>query len=210
MLPFDGQFDPDGARELVEKELAAPRYRDSPNIVEEFFAAVRRYLNGLKLDEALGGNLTYLLLAVVLLCIAALVIFLFLRSGGFTTEARARKAVSLSSDSGLSALELRNQASSDLKNQAYREATLTGMRALVKDMEERTLLHVKEGTTAHEASTEIARFFPTLATQLQRAAQSFDRAAYSERPISADDATKMVQLAKYLHESQAEVKEDEQ
>ncbi|MGF1432555.1 DUF4129 domain-containing protein, partial [Kitasatospora sp. LaBMicrA B282] len=55
------------------------------------------------------------------------------------------------------------------------------MRALVRDLEERTLLDPRPGRTADEAAVEAGRRLPQHAAALRTAARLFDDIAFGER-----------------------------
>lgn len=60
------------------------------------------------------------------------------------------------------------------------------MRALVRSLEERTLLDIRPGRTADEAATEAGRALPEHAAALAAAARTFDDIAYGERTADQD------------------------
>ncbi len=61
------------------------------------------------------------------------------------------------------------------------------MRALVRGLEERTLLDARPGRTADEAAAEAGRALPEHAAALSAAARTFDDIAFGER--TADEAS---------------------
>jgi hypothetical protein len=81
------------------------------------------------------------------------------------------------------------------------DGTVLALRALVRDLEERTLLDVATGMTAHEAATRAAESFPELRGRLQRAADAFDTAAYSLRAATPKQAEDLLRLAEYIAET---------
>jgi len=60
-------------------------------------------------------------------------------------------------------------------------------RALVKDLEERTILDPRPGRTADETAREVAAVSPDAAGPVTTAARRFDEVQYGARPASADD-----------------------
>ena len=71
----------------------------------------------------------------------------------------------------------------------------------MRDLEERTLLDVATGMTAHEAAHRAASSFPDLRGRLQRAADAFDTAAYSVRTAGPKQAEDLLRLAEYIAET---------
>lgn len=60
------------------------------------------------------------------------------------------------------------------------------MRAVVRSLEERTLLDPRPGRTADEAAAEAAASLPDHAEALRAAARAFDDVTYGGRPADAD------------------------
>lgn len=69
----------------------------------------------------------------------------------------------------------------------WTEAVREQMRALVRGLEERTLLDTRPGRTADEAAAEAGRTLPEHAAALTAAARTFDDIAYGDR--TADQAS---------------------
>ncbi|MGW4698552.1 DUF4129 domain-containing protein, partial [Kitasatospora cineracea] len=69
---------------------------------------------------------------------------------------------------------------------AWADAVRDQMRALVRGLEERTVLSPRPGRTADEAAAEAGRALPRHAAELASAARLFDDIAFGERP--ADEA----------------------
>ena len=110
----------------------------------------------------------------------------------------------------LSGEELRGAARDAIDAGRTDDGTVLALRALVRDLEERTLLDVATGMTAHEAATRAALTFPDLRGRLQRGADAFDTAAYSVRSVGGKPAEDMLRLAEYIAETSPDLSALEQ
>ena len=73
----------------------------------------------------------------------------------------------------------------------YDDAVRERMRAIVRSLEERTLLEPRRGRTAGDAAREGGRALPAAAGALHDAARRFDETVYGGRPADADTAERM-------------------
>ncbi|MFD0356683.1 DUF4129 domain-containing protein [Streptomyces sp. NPDC127110] len=175
----------DAAREAAERELAKPAYhQDEPGLLQR---ALDRFWDWLGdfFDRASGatpggwaGLLTIALL--VLLVIAAL----WWRLG--TPRRTATSTAALFDQGPRSAADHRTAADAHAAAGHWNEAVQERMRALVRALEERTLLDPRPGRTADEAAAEAARTLPAHAADLHAAARAFDDVTYGGRTADAD------------------------
>lgn len=85
-----------------------------------------------------------------------------------------------------SAADHRTAADAHAAAGRWTEAVQERMRAVVRSLEERTLLDPRPGRTADEASAEAAASLPDHAEALRAAARAFDDVTYGGRPADAD------------------------
>lgn len=194
-------MDPDEARRRVLEELSRREYRRSEGFLAWLLGQIESWIASvLRVDS--GGSGTLIAVLVALGAVVLLVAVLVLRRTGLIRRDRAvRVASSLRADPVLSGAELRDRARAAVDARRWNDAAVLGMRALVRDLEERTLLDVSEGMTAHEAAQSAARPFPDLRARLLRAAETFDAAAYSRHTVSPKQAEDLVRLAEYLSDA---------
>ena len=206
------QLDPDEARARLLEELSKSEYDDSPGFIQWLLGTLESWLLEV-LDGIDGSSTAQAGIAVLLVLVLAVAVFLVLRRTGLIRRSHVLSvAAHLDADPVVSAAQLRREA---------REAGAAGrtddgtvhslghgammpvlaLRALVRDLEERTLLEVSAGMTAHEAADQAARSFPELSGRLLRGADAFDTAAYSHRPATAKQADDLLRLAEYIAES---------
>ncbi|MDT0381664.1 DUF4129 domain-containing protein [Streptomyces sp. DSM 42041] len=174
------------ARRDAERELSEPVYhRDDPSLLEQAVDWVWEKLGellGSAVDVVPGGavGVTVLVGALVLLVAA-----LWARLGTpHRTTGPARPA--LFEDRPRTADEHRATADAHAAAGRWSEAVREAMRALVRSLEERTLLDPRPGRTADEAAHEAGRLLPAQAGALRDAAVAFDEDTYAGRAARQD------------------------
>ncbi|MFE7563424.1 DUF4129 domain-containing protein [Kitasatospora sp. NPDC057500] len=176
----------DAARDAARDELVKADYhRHDPSIQE-------RVINWItdRIDDALGalagggtsGTTGLILFLVVAVLIAAA---LWWRLGAPKRAARTDLGV-FGGTGPRSAAEHRADAERHAAAGRWAEAVREQLRALVRGLEERTLLDPRPGRTADEAAAEAGRALPEHASALITAAHTFDDIVYGER--TADQA----------------------
>jgi hypothetical protein len=168
------------AREAAERELSEPKYHENdPNLIERaldaFWDRIGRLLDSAS-NAAPGGVLGLVVIALVVL---ALVGALWWRLG--TPRRHAITSESLFGDRARSAAEHRTTAEDHARAGRWNEAVQERMRAIVRVLEERTLLEPRPGRTADEAAAEAGRPLPAHADELRAAARIFDDVTYGGR-----------------------------
>lgn len=175
----------DPAREAAERELSKPMYHENdPGLLTR---ALRKFLEwvddlfGAASGATPGGALG--LVAIVLLAVLA-VAALWWRLG---SPRRTQGGPGTLFDEGpRSAADHRAAAEAHAAAGRWTEATQERMRALVRSLEERTLLDPRPGRTADEAAAEAAVSLPGHAADLRAAARTFDDLTYGGRTGDPD------------------------
>lgn len=171
----------DEARRAAERELSKGIYhQNDPGPVERAFEAVidwiGRFLDRLA-GAAPGGSLGPLVLLVIVLVVAAVVLW---RTGPIRRGARTRSPfVELSGEVG--APEHRRRADEHAADGRFAEAVRERMRAIVRELEARGVLDPRPGRTADEAAREAGAAVPAIAGDLRAAAGVFDEIWYGGR-----------------------------
>ncbi|MCT1438011.1 DUF4129 domain-containing protein [Brachybacterium paraconglomeratum] len=210
MIPAAPRLGPDEARERILEELAKDEYDDSPGFVAWLLGAIEDWLARM-VDGVDGSSATQTVIAVLLALVLAAVVVLVLRRTGLLRRSPALAVdAALDAEPVLSGEELRGAARDAIDAGRTDDGTVLALRALVRDLEERTLLDVATGMTAHEAATRAALTFPDLRGRLQRGADAFDTAAYSVRSVGAKPAEDMLRLAEYIAETSPDLSALEQ
>ncbi|MFJ9523526.1 DUF4129 domain-containing protein [Kitasatospora sp. NPDC101801] len=181
-VPFDGApvtVERDPARDAARAELLNPAYhRHDPSLLER----IRTWIFD-QLDQAFGavglpgGGMTTA--ALFLLVAALLAAALWWRFGRLGRTARTA-ATLFDSTGPATAADHRTAAAAHAAAGAWDDAVREQLRALIRGLEERTLLDVRPGRTADEAAAEAGRVLPEHADALRRAARTFDDVVYGE------------------------------
>lgn len=190
--------DPDEARRLLLDELSEGQYAQRQGLLERLWGMIRDVLDGLLLGDGGSPAAGTVVAIVVGLLALALAIVVLRRRGLWRRSVTLREEVELAPDAAIPAEELRRRAGAAVLERRHDDAVVLAMRAIVRDLSQRTLLEVTDGMTAHEAAADAGRAFPELRGRLARTADAFDTAAYSRRPASARQAEAAVRLAEYL------------
>ncbi|MFD9481726.1 MULTISPECIES: DUF4129 domain-containing protein [Streptomyces] len=173
------------AREAAERELSKPMYHENdPSL---FDRALRKFFDWL--DDMLGaasgatpGGGFGLLVILLLVILAVGALWWRLGTPGRITAG----AGVLFADGTRSAADHRTAADAHAAAGRWTEAVQERMRAVVRSLEERTLLDPRPGRTADEAAAEAAVSLPDHAAELRAAARTFDDVTYGGRTADAD------------------------
>jgi hypothetical protein len=177
----------DVARDAARDELQKAEYhRHDPSPVQRAITWFWDHLNGL-LDQIGGpgnGGTTGLVLFLVLFAVIAGLLWWRLGRPGRAATTGAALFAGLGGPR--TAAEHRAAAERHAAAGEWADAVREQLRALVRDLEERTLLDPRPGRTADEAAIEAGRRLPAHAQELRAAARTFDDIAYGGR--TADQA----------------------
>ncbi|GAA2242269.1 MULTISPECIES: DUF4129 domain-containing protein [Kitasatospora] len=169
------------ARDDARRELLNPVYHQhDPSLVQRLMTWIQDQLDrALSSLGSMGGNgVTGL---VFFLVVAALIgAALWWRLGAPRRQAHSAAAL-FAADGPRTAAQHRSAAAAHAAAGEWSAAVREQMRALVRAMEERTVLDVRPGRTADEAAAEAGRALPDHAAALTAAAHAFDDIAYGDR-----------------------------
>ncbi|MFF3211415.1 DUF4129 domain-containing protein [Streptomyces sp. NPDC002886] len=176
----------EAAREAARHELSKPAYHENdPGLVQRALNRFWEWVGDL-FDRASGatpgGTLGLLAIIVFALLVTAA---LWWRLGTLGRTA-SRTPGTLFDDGVRSAADHRASAEALAGEGRWSEAVQERMRAVVRSLEERTLLDPRPGRTADEAAAEAARSLPSHATALRTAARTFDDVTYGAHPATPD------------------------
>ncbi|RKT17642.1 uncharacterized protein DUF4129 [Streptomyces sp. 1114.5] len=177
----------DPARDAARDELLNAEYhKHDPSIVQRvtdwFYDRISDALGSIS-GEGTDGTTGLVLFLVVAVLIGAA---LWWRLGAPARAARTTLDV-YGTDGVRSAAQYRADATGHAAAGRWAEAVREQMRALIRGLEERTLLDSRPGRTADEAAAEAGRALPGHAAALSAAARTFDDIAFGER--TADEAS---------------------
>ncbi|WP_046774692.1 DUF4129 domain-containing protein [Streptomyces yangpuensis] len=173
------------AQEAAERELSKPMYHENdPNLLERALRAFLEWLDDLfgAASGATPGGAVGLVAVLLLVVLAVTALWWRLGSPRRTTTS----AGTLFDDGVRSAADHRTAAEAHATAGRWTEAVQERMRAVVRSLEERTLLDPRPGRTADEAAAEAAVSLPDHAAALHAAARTFDDITYGGRTADAD------------------------
>lgn len=188
LVPFDVPVDPSApdARELLERELVRPEYAAAqPTLLDRIGQAISEWFQSLTAPTggALSGWVPIVLL--VLLVVGIVVAFLVWGVPRLNRRSRADDGL-FGADERRTAAELRKDAAAAAARGDYTAASLDAFRALARGLQERTVVTVLPGTTAHDFAYQGAAAFPDLSVDFGRAADGFDATRYAGAPGTQD------------------------
>ncbi|WP_114855568.1 DUF4129 domain-containing protein [Brachybacterium sp. YJGR34] len=193
--------DPDEARRRIHEELSKAEYDDSPGFIDWLLGTIESWLLEI-VDGIDGSSAAQAGIAVAMGVVLVVAAVLVLRRTGLIRRGHTLAvAAELDAQPVLSGAELRASAGEAVSAGRTDDGIVLALRALVRDLEERTLLDVTAGMTAHEAADRAARPYPELRGRLERGADAFDTAAYSHRTATAKQADDLLRLAEYIADS---------
>jgi len=178
--------DPDAAtaRRWAREELLDPVYHQQRSLLSRLWDWAAEQLAGLRTPAALDPWAVLLVVAVLV----AVVVVAFL-VGGPVRRARTSspgRSV-LDADDTRSAQQIRAAADAAAARDDWSLAVLERYRAIVRGLEERTVLDERAARTAHEAALAAAGRLPELGAELVAAGRTFDDVAFGDVAGTADD-----------------------
>lgn len=182
----------DGARQDAHRELQRGIYDEArPSLLARAIAKVVDAVRSLLHDasSATPGGAFGLLLLVLLLALAA---FLVVRLGPLRRPRTL--AGGLDAPAAVTADDLAAQAESFATQRQWAEAVRARLRAVVRRLEDRTLIEPRPGRTAYEVARDAGGVAPALRPQLERAAETFGEVWYGGRDADERDYRVMVEL----------------
>lgn len=177
--------DRDAAREAAARELSKPSYHaDDPSLLDRVANRIQRWLDSV--GHALGagpggGTLNLLAILVVILGVAALILW---RTGPLR-RISTRPAPGIELSGQLHPDEHRRRADGYAGQHRFAEAVRERMRAIVRELEVRGVLEPRPGRTADEIAREAGTLVPAIAADLRHATRIFDEVWFGGRTATA-------------------------
>ena len=170
------------ARELLLRELSRPEYAAAqPTLLDRIGQAIADWFSSLTAPtgDGLAGWVPLVLLVLVVLGI----VVAFVVWGVPRLNRRSRASDGLfGADERRSAAELRRDAGAAAARGDFTSASLDAFRALARGLQERTIVAVLPGTTAHDFASQGGVAFADLAPAFGAAADGFDATRYAGAP----------------------------
>jgi hypothetical protein len=182
----------DGAADEARRELQRSVYDEAKpplltRLIEKVIDALRHLLD--HASSATPGG-AFGLLALVLLGVVAVVVAV--RLGPLRRPQSA--AGGLDVPTAVTADQLRSSADELAARQQWAEAVRARLRAVVRSLEDRTLIEPRPGRTAYEVARDAGSAAPALRQVLEAAAGTFSEIWYGDRAATVDDYRQMTEL----------------
>ncbi|KUN59671.1 hypothetical protein AQJ46_39480 [Streptomyces canus] len=187
----------DPAREAARRELSKRMYHENDpswfqRALNAFWDWVDKLFNSAA-SATPGGPLgLVVVIAAVLLVVGAL----WWRLG--SPRRGPVSSAALFDDRPRSAADHRAAAEAHAAQGHWNQAVQERMRAIVRSLEERTLLDIRPGRTADEAAAEAGRALPAHTDRLRSAAQDFDDVTYGGRAATEQSYHRIAELDRDL------------
>lgn len=192
---LDVPVEPDAeqARSWLQAELADPMYHQTPSLLDRLLTWIQEQLANLGPAIAAVDPLAA---ALVVAGVVLVVVVIALLVAGPVRRARLapRASHEVLVDELRSAAELRAAADAAAAAGRYHDAVLDRFRAILRSLEERTVLDPLPGRTAHEAAEAGAVRLPSCAQDLRTAGRLFDDVAYGDLEADADAYRRLVDI----------------
>lgn len=202
MTPFDIPIEigRDEARRRALEELAKAKYGGTPEWVERALARASERVERLlelyqqwRASQGQGAGVSpgFVVAVVVLLLVIALVVW---RVGLPRWQRRRGREESLGLDPTKAATDYRSLADQAAETGDFRVAVRERFRAVVRELEVRTILDVRPARTAWEAAYSASRSVPTATEALHTGAELFNAVVYGDRPADASTYAQLVEV----------------
>jgi hypothetical protein len=194
--------DPDAAtaRRWAVQELLDPVYHQQRSLLSRLVDWLAELLAGLRTPAALDP----VAVLIVVVVIAAVVVAAFLVAGPVRVARHGRTdRFVLADDDSRTSDEIRAAAEAAAAAGDWGLAVLERFRAIVRGLEERTVLDERAARTAHEAALAAAARLPALGAELVAAGRTFDDVAYGDVPATAQDDVRLRGLDARVQDTRA-------
>lgn len=182
----------DGAADEARRELQRSVYDEAkPSLLARVIDKVIQFLRDLlnHASHATPGGAFGLLTLVVLI---AVVVVVAVRLGPLR---RAQSAAGgLDVPAAVTADQLRSSAEALAAERQWAEAVRARLRAVVRTLEDRTLIEPRAGRTAYEVARDAGSVAPPLRPALESAAGTFSEIWYGGRAATGDDYREIADL----------------
>lgn len=189
-VPAGVPVDPDAAtaRRWAREELADPVYHQQGSLLRRLLTWLSEQLSSLRTPAAIDPWAVLVVVAIVVgvVVVAFLVAGPVRRAGRVTSERRV-----LDADDDRTAEQIRAAADAAAARADWSLAVLERYRAIVRGLEERTILDERAARTAHEAALTAAARLPDLGADLVAAGRTFDDVAFGDVHGTADDDARL-------------------
>jgi len=184
--------DRDTAGRWARDELAKAPYHQSASLLDRFLSWLRSLFDGASVPAFGLPAPAVALIAVLLLAVLAAIAFWL--TGPVRLRRRAAASAVVLGDDTRTAAQLRAAADAHAARGDWQAAVLDRFRAIVRSLEERTVLDERPGRTAYEAAQAASARLPGQAGDLRRAGRLFDDVCYGKATVDPASDTWLREL----------------
>lgn len=191
-------IDRDTAAEAAQRELAKPIY-EHPSPIDRLINWILDHLNYLEFrsGQLPGGWFTILVTALIVIAVVVLLIRIARRA----VRTKGGADFGLFESGELTAAEHRATAELAASQGDWASAIRHRLRAVARQLEERTILTPVPGRTANELATDAARELPSLAAEFCASAEIFNDVSYGERPGTEQSYRRIAELDDHIRDA---------
>ena len=176
--------DASSARRWATQELADPVYHRGKSLLSRLLDWFLSLFDGGSVPVlGLPPGAVAAVIVVVVLAVAGIAFWI---AGPVRLARRAAGSVVVLGDDSRTATQLRAAADAHAARGDWSAAVLDRFRAVVRSLEERTVLDESPGRTAHEAAEAAAARLPEHTADLRRAGRTFDEVCYGKVAAGPD------------------------
>ena len=185
-VPVDPDVETAGG--WLRDELAKAIYHQQPSLIERLWSWIQEQLARF-LESASGADARTAGLVIVVALVVVAVVSLLVAGPVRRNRAARRASAGVFGNDTRSAAQLLESAEHHASEGRWGPAVLDRFRALLRTLEDRTVLEPRPGRTADEGARDAGARLPDCAVELVAAAQLFDDVCYGDvRPDESDDA----------------------
>lgn len=194
--------DPDAetAQRWATEELLDPVYHQQRSLLARLLDWIAELLAGLRTPAAFDP---FAVLAVVGVLVAVVVVAFLVAGPVRLSRRRAGDRSVLADDDARTSDQIRAAADAAALAGDWSLAVLERFRAIVRGLEERTVLDERAARTAHEAALAAAGRLPSLGSELVAAGRTFDDVAYGDEPATQQDEIRLRGLDARVQDARA-------
>lgn len=191
-------IDRESAAEAAQHELAKPIY-EHPSPLDRLVNWIIEHLNYLEFraSDFPGGWFTIVVTALILIAVVVLLVRIARRA----VRTKGGADFGLFESAELTAAEHRAAAELAASQGDWASAIRHRLRAVARQLEERTILTPVPGRTANELAADASRELPSLAPEFRSSAEIFNDVSYGERPGTEQSYRKIADLDDHIRDA---------
>lgn len=187
----------DEARQWAQQELSKAKYNHDPSWFQRALQWLQDTISHLLDASGQGGGTPLILLVAAVLI--ALLVWRVLAARRREPLRSKEGADAILEGTGLTAAQLRAQATSAAARGDLDAAALDWFRTLARQGQERSLLPEGDYQTSHEVTRLLSDPFPDARGDLEWAATTFDRVRYGHGSATADEVERLRDIEATIH-----------